>query len=349
MKVLFFTQVGNGGGAEKMTANIASFLNREKNNIKFYAFRRYFKKGLCPVPEGIPIIQFRMIYKWILTVPRLVFLLYKERPDFVFASLQYINWRLIIASKVVGGIKIIVRNENTLALSSMLDKFFMKKVYRYADVIIAQQEEMKEEIVNELQVNPNKVHVLYNPINEDLINSMSKEKSPYLYPEKQIKFVNVSRVSYLKGQDILLKAFAQVHKKIDNSHLYIIGKYEENGFYKELLNLINSEKLNGFVHFVGFDDNPYKWVKNANCFILTSRVEGLPNALIEAMYLRVPVVAATCIPIIERMIDDGINGFCVPVDDVKKTAEAMEHALWLKDVKPSWRPNNKEDYVKLFN
>lgn len=73
--------------------------------------------------------------------------------------------------------------------------------------------------------------------------------------------------------------------------------------------------------------------KNANCFVLPSRVEGLPNSLVDAMFLCRPVVATRCIPMIERMVEEGVNGYTVPVGDIELMADAMIKAINLKPQK----------------
>lgn len=59
------------------------------------------------------------------------------------------------------------------------------------------------------------------------------------------------------------------------------------------------------VFCVGFKNNPYVYMKHADCFVLSSRNEGLPNVMIEALYLGTPVAAYKCIPVIERIVDEG--------------------------------------------
>ena len=102
------------------------------------------------------------------------------------------------------------------------------------------------------------------------------------------------------------------------------------------------------MHLVGFDTNPYKWVKGADCYVLSSRTEGLPNSLIEAMHIGVPVVATRCIPIIERIVADGYNGYLTDVDDIASMEEAMLKAVKLRDFENTYKPATKEDFVGLF-
>lgn len=194
-----------------------------------------------------------------------------------------------------------------------------------------------------------KVITLHNPIDMDSIDVKAKVPSPFIHADNQLKYVWVARFSREKGHDLLIKALHLVRKKNSNAHLYLVGKYDQSGaFYQELISLVDSLHLKDYVHFVGFDSNPYRWVKNGDVYVMPSRLEGLPNSLIEAMYLGKPVVATRCIPVIDRIVEDGYNGYVVPSEDVEAMAEAMMKAPELKNFKMTYRPASKEDVVDLF-
>lgn len=131
----------------------------------------------------------------------------------VFSSLRYLNVRVITASNIVGGIKTVVRNENTLQTLNMLNYYLVKCSYPKADIVVAQQEEMRQEIIAEIKLPADKVVVLHNPLDIETINKkLNNSTNPYPKVEG-IKYVWVGRVSYLKGQDVLIKALSIVHKK----------------------------------------------------------------------------------------------------------------------------------------
>ena len=113
--------------------------------------------------------------------------------------------------------------------------------------------------------------------------------------------------------------------------------------------IVAGANLDNYLHIVGFDPNPYKWIYNCDCFVLPSRLEGLPNALVEAMYLKKPVVATTCIEIIKRMVEDGYNGYLVPSEDTDAMADAMVKALNLKNFTMTYSPSKPEDFIRLFD
>lgn len=146
-----------------------------------------------------------------------------------------------------------------------------------------------------------------------------------------------------------MKAFDMVHKNNCNTHLYLVGKYDWNVvFDKNVKKYVEENGLSDFVHFVGFDNNPYRWMKNANVYVMPSRLEGLPNSLIEAMYFGIPVVATRCIPVIDRIVRDGYNGYIVPSENVEAIATAMLKAPLLKNFEMTYSSATKEDFVNLF-
>lgn len=346
-KVMFFVQPGPGG-AENVAATVSKFLDRKEFEVKFVGIGKKMGRLDLIVSEGDEISLLHIRNLWDFLTLKLVFLLRRERPDYVFCSTMHYNSRLIIASKIVGGIKPIIRNCNTMANLS-IDKYLMCKwTYPYAQTIIAQQEEMAEEITQKIPKAAAKVITLHNPLNTKEIDEKLKAENPY-GDDKTIKFLLVARTVQVKGHDVLLKAFNLVHKKNPNTSLYFVGRKEEQSpFTQSLFEYVNAENLSDCVHFIGFDDNPFKWMKYANCFVLPSRKEGLPNALIQAMYAGAPVVATESIPVIKRIVENGYNGYTVPVDDVQAMANAMEQALLLKDFSLKFSLARAEDFVKLF-
>ena len=89
-------------------------------------------------------------------------------------------------------------------------------------------------------------------------------------------------------------------------------------------------------------------MKYCDCFVLPSRIEGLPNVLIEAMYIGKPVVASVCIPVIDRMVENGYNGYKVQPEQPEQMATAMEKALLLKNFQMTFHLAEPKDFVKLF-
>ena len=287
---------------------------------------------------------------WDFTTLKLLFLFRKLKPDFLFSSVMYLNPRVIIASKLYNKkCGIIIRNCNTIKNLRCELKYLLRKTYVYADKIIAQQEEMASEIVTQIPGTKEIVVTLFNPIDKELIDESCKGPSPYK-DKNIIKIVWPARVSYVKGQDLLIKALHILHRGGRLYHLYFLGRYNSNDkYYQSLVNLTHSYNLDNYVHFVGHQPNPYVWIKNSDCFVLPSRNEGLPNALLEAMYLKVPVVATKCIPVISRIVSVGTDGYLAETENEQSLAECIIQAVSLDIKTNNDFISDSSEFLKLFD
>ena len=300
------------------------------------------------IPEDKRRIFVKVQNIWDFTTIKIARVIAREKPDFLFSSLRYLNPRVLIASKLAGHAKVIVRNDNGLQTARWDNIQLMRWTYPWAEKVIAQREEMRQELIERIALHPDKVVAIHNPFNKEEIDRLAKEPSPY--PNNSaINYLHVGRFFNNKGQDAACKAFRLLHQQIPQAHLYLLGTYEENdAYYRIVKDYVKANGLENCIHFVGHDPNPYKWMKHCHCLVMPSRYEGTPNVLIEAMYLRRPVVATKCIPIIERMVKNGYNGLLVETDDIEDIAAAMAKALKLSDFDMTYQPGNKEDFLTLF-
>ena len=347
-KVLLFTH-SSTGGAERVTVTIAKMLPRDEYDVKFILMDK--SKGSLSnfIPNEYE--QDYLLYPniWCGVTLRLIRLLRKEKPYAVFATSMTLSARVLIAAHIIGGIKTVIRNCNYFCTIRWDEQFICRFTYKYADWIIAQQDEMRDDILCHIKgLRPDRVIVLQNPLDKDTIDRKSNVPSPY--PNDDIiKYLWVARFDKTKGQDVLAKAFVKVAKLNDKAHLFFVGKYDDHDpFFQSVKRVIHEAGVDDRVHYVGFDTNPYRWVKYCDCFVLPSRIEGLPNALIEVQYLGCPAVATTCIPIISRIVTNGVTGYLVPSEDYEAMAESMLKAPALGRIKMEYKSANKEDFIKLF-
>lgn len=346
-KILFFTSPWCGG-AEKMTVTISQYLYKTKYEVVFVVVGKSIEElqDLIPKDSRVILLKVKNIFDFVLL--RMVRIMWKEKPHAVFGSLVYLNVRIILAATILGGIKRIVRNDNNLYYHPLSLRLMMKFIYPLADVIIAQQNEMKAQLDTFLPNCEGKILTLQNPINTNLIDTNIQERSPFT-DNASYRFVWTGRIRYTKGHDILLKAFEIVKDKIPGAQCYVLGKVDEtDDYYKELIHYRDSHNMKECFHFVGFKSNPHSWIFHSDCFVLPSRTEGLPNALIEAMYLLKPVVATTCIPVIERIVTEGVNGYKVKSEDYISMADAMIKAVKLTVKDFSYKGATAEDFRSLF-
>lgn len=349
-KVLCFLQVGVGG-AERMTVLFGKMLNRSKFCVKFYLIRK--GETSCSIADFIP-KDFCYVQLEEMSPIKLIFEINKiirnERPNIVFSSVFYLNSKILIQRFLFPRVKFIIRCENYLYTFSRRQRLVVRLTYNQASKIITQTEEMKDELVN-YRIDADKIFVLHNPVDKNTIEKkLQNAVNPF--PSNGKKHLLASgRFAYQKGFDLLVEAFCLMRKQRNDVDLFIVG--ENGGFAKEeyerVFGLIKKYNLEEDIHCVGFQTNPYIFVKYADAFVLSSRWEGLPNVLIEALYLGTPVASFKCIPIIERIVDDGVNGFLALSNDVGALKKAMEKALDLHRVEFHYYGASDEDVNLLFN
>lgn len=345
-KALFFLP-GGVGGAERMTLTIGSMLPRDEFEVKFVIVGRK-TNVLKIIPEGYEVIRLKIHNKYCAPVARIMAIMMREKPDCAFCSIMYLNIRVLIASKLMG-VRCIVRNDNHLDIVSKRTRWELKWTYPFAYRIIAQQEEMAENLIQGLNLCPQKVVVRHNPLDTVMIDRLAQEPSPYPQ-DGRIKYLWIGNFFRTKGQDILVQAFKLVHDANPKAHLYLIGTTPPNTSFRDsVLNFVEENNLTDNVHFMGFQENPYNFITHCDCYVLPSRMEGLPNSLIEAMYLKRPVVATRCIPIISRMVKDGYNGYTTEVENVGQLAKRMSDALQLTAFDMLYKPGKAESFIELFN
>ena len=224
-------------------------------------------------------------------------------------------------------------------------RFLFKRAYQSADRILAQTPEMKEEIVEYYRVSPEKVDIFINPINEDEINNkINNIQNPF--NKEKINVVAAGRLTYAKAFDVLLDAFALVIKEDNKFVLHIIGR--DDGEKELLLKKQKELNLEKNVNFLGFQSNPYRFFYFSDLFVLSSRREGLPNALLENLYLKKPVISTKCIPFIYTLIEDGENGFLVDVENSKELASKILDFRKLKKLgfTKKYQPTNSNRYFQ---
>jgi glycosyltransferase involved in cell wall biosynthesis len=140
--------------------------------------------------------------------------------------------------------------------------------------------------------------------------------------------VFVGRLEYQKGLDLLLDAFAQLPNK-NNYQLLVLG----NGSMKEqLIDQANRNKIDHLIHFLGFTNNPYKYIAKADFLISSSRFEGFPNVVIESLACGTPVIANNYLGGINEIICDRV-GSVIDINDVKMLSMALQKEYNSEEIK----------------
>lgn len=167
-----------------------------------------------------------------------------------------------------------------------------KKQYKKYDKILAICDTMKDEFVEILGMDKNKVELVYNPINLEIIKKKSENINlKYKNYLNDDYFLQVSRLTQQKQPEHLVDIYYKLKQRGIKEKLYFIGDGEKVELIKQQ---IKKYKLENDVILLGQIENPYPFFKNAKLFVHTAKYEGLPTVLLESLAFGTPVVSYDC-------------------------------------------------------
>jgi glycosyltransferase involved in cell wall biosynthesis len=348
--VCFYTANLNGGGAERVFLNSANFLASYGITVNFVLNN---KKGpyLAYLDNSIKVHELKS------KIPRgsaseLASYLNKYKPDVAISTLSQCNYALILAS-VLSKWKprIIVREANSFLtkrkdlswLRLLYERIKVGLIYRLADTLLVNSEGSKKELSEAGLLRKKKIQILYNPLNIKEIKKQATKNIPKkisTFLEGAPYLIAVGRLEEAKGFDNLLKAFSKL-KNVEYK-LIILGEGDKRS---ELEQLIKNLDLVSHVMLPGYVINPYPVISGADLFVLSSRYEGMPNVLLEALVLDLKIVATDCPNGPKEMLKNGQFGKLVPVDDPESLSDAIEKQLKNRQFSNDLR----SDYIQNFD
>ncbi len=313
--ILFILPDLSQGGAERVITTIINHLDRTVYHPKLILFE---KKGfyLDYLNEDVEVIELNVsrirysIFKIIPIIRRL-------KPEIVFIGWGEISAFISPLIPFFRKTKFIARETNVVSkhVKRKEIKFFYR-FYNNFHRIIAQSDDMKNDLIENIGVDPGKIIKINNPVDFDLIESKLNPQEK-VYPNSFKNVAAVGNLSERKGFDLLLNVFVKLkHEKIK---LHIIGDgadHEKLFQQKADLGLEN-------VEFLGVKENPFSFIQQADLFVLSSRYEGFPNVLLEAGACGTYVLANDCPGGIHEIIEQGINGEIADINDAKIFADRI--------------------------
>ncbi|WP_158267115.1 glycosyltransferase [Chitinophaga niastensis] len=348
-KIVFILPSLKGGGAEKVVMNIINSLNVELFDIVMIVICSS-NDYLELVTQKVKLIQLnkpntRSGSKEIYNV------LKEIQPDIVFTSLNHISiitilMRKISRSRFVSVVRLPTLPSNKLGagFKGRIERFMNRHILCHAHYVIAQTEQMKSEAEIHYNIPAEKVKHIPNIINNKQVETLSQELIN-VFDNTRYNLVAAGTLYSMKGFDVLIKAMDRVVKVIPKARLHILGKENtEPGYGKKLHDLVEQYGLADHILFHGFKSNPYPYFREGDVFVLPSRKEGFPNVVLEALLLGTPVVATSCVDF-TGVIDPGVNGFIVPVEDEHALASAIIKA---KDLQGKRLAAQNFDYSSFF-
>ena len=253
----------------------------------------------------------------------------KEKPDVLISSL--LNIPAILARALSVTHAPIILTERSLfssisqTASSLTEKISFavsRYLYNRADRLVAVSRASADDLVRAGIVASEKVQVIYNPVVSSGLKTLMKVQPDHVWLKEKHKpvILSVGRLAPEKNYDILLAAIS----KIPEVRLIILGEGPERGMLEQL-----SYSLGIFdrVSMPGFVQNPFAFMARSDVFVLCSKYEGLPGALIQAMACGVTPIATNSPGGIAEILGDELRDNLVSTNDVVKLAEAIRKAL----------------------
>jgi glycosyltransferase involved in cell wall biosynthesis len=350
MPKITFLASCSAGGAERMTVLFAKILHNYGYQCSIVMIKWGKNSVLLPelIPPHIPSRLIDLSFLGKFANIRIALYMRMEHSDIIFCS-QPGNTKRLLKLKHLGLIrqKIVFRdylmphNQISQPGDNGVD------IFCKADAIIAQTEEMKQEMITYYHLQPSLITVINNPLDKELIQESIQEEFPF--DHSYTNYVAINRVEPQKDMETLLQAFSIVIKERSKSRLYICG-IEKQDYKKKLVAFANELQIQDRVFFEGPQANPFKYLYYADVFCLSSLYEGLPNGMLEAMYLGKPIVITRSIPFISQVIEEGKHGYTVEISNPEAFAEAMKKAAMLKITEKFVDICKSEDkIINLFN
>jgi glycosyltransferase involved in cell wall biosynthesis len=283
----------------------------------------------------------------------------ERQPDALLSDKDRVNRVAILAGAMSGApTRIIVRTGTTVSMDLRsrrpLDRFLtwssMRYLYRRADTIILPSGAAAEDFLKVTKLHPAKVIAIPSPIaTPDLYNQAAEPvEDPWLSEKAVPIIVGIGELSGRKDFDTLVRAFAEV-RKTRGARLVIYGEGRRR---PSLEALVKEMGLSEDVQLPGFCENPYPALARADLYVHSSRQEGAPVALMEAIALGVPSVSTDCPSGPAEILQGGKYGRLVAVGDVGAMAHAMLDYLETppdrQQVKRASRPFSLEESTSAY-
>lgn len=312
IKHLFFIGTLSNGGAERVVSILSGEMAEQGMNVEiltyydmpvFYSVHPNVKITCVEKETGTKgkVQNFFWVRKY-----------FKKHANVLISFLAPFNI-YALACNLGTGIPIIVadRNDPTKVPSNVLMRKVRDFLYRFADGIVVQTKKNQSYFSKQVQ---KKSEVIYNPINLG-----DKAGSALAETRKEKRIVSMGRLMPQKNQKMLLDAFQGVLKQYPDYQLIIYG---EGPVREELESYAKDIGISGNVSLPGNISAVHELIKTAEMFVLSSNYEGMPNALIEAMCLGLPVISTEVSGAVD-LITDHENGILTEINNREKLETAM--------------------------
>ena len=318
--ILFILPDLNQGGAERVITTLCNELDRTKFCPKLVLFKKegYYLNHLKDDVEIIELNISRIRYSIFKIIP----LINKLKPNIVFTGWGEISAFLSPLIPFFSKTKFVTRETNVVSKHvTRKEILFFYRFYNNFHQIIAQSDDMKNDLIDNFKIHSSKIIKINNPVDFEMINRLKEENIEQDNHTGYKNIVSIGNLSQRKGFDLLLNVFSYLKNEPIKLTIFGDGRYKE-----ELLVQKNDLQLDN-VSFFGKVNNPFPFVKQADLFILSSRYEGFPNVLLEAGACGTYSLANNAPGGINEIIQEGVNGEIYDINDAEGFASRIKQVL----------------------
>lgn len=321
------------GGAEKVVTHIINKIPRHRYIVKL-ALCKEEGELLHFLKQRVEIINMNTRIRY--SIINIFRLLKKEKPDIIFTSIGELNSIIALIIPFFRKVKFVARETNIVSfhVNNFFLKILYKRFYNLYDKIIAQSEDMYKDLLL-YNIDEYKIYIINNFINKNNLAQINElEINPF--DKNFFNVITVGRFSYQKGYDTLLKYLKNFQDK--SFKFYFIGYGDDE---EKLISFVNQCNLQENIFFLGKKLYPIDYINRCDLFILSSRYEGFPNVILEALSIGIPVLSSNCLGGINEIIIEGFNGYIYDLSN--------PNDLYDKLVKCKFHNFNRENIIEDVN
>ena len=297
-KILFFLwSFSLGGGAEKILSTIVNNLDREKYDIDIIEIE-HFDKGYEPVNDNIKILKSWQDYRQSKIKRAILWRIRKFFPNLVRKIMVKEKYDIEISFTIINPPFEFSRDDSVKKIAwihGSIEDFMNdsqkrnnhRKHLEVVDKIISVSEKTKESIISVYPEYEDKVLTIYNGYDFDSILEKSNEWTDINIEKNSICVIG--RIENLKGSLEVYETIKKLHKNLNKKyHLYFLGAGELENHIKEL---VQKDNLQDYIHFLGYQKNPYNLIKKMDLMFSMSKQEGFSGAIVEGLALGIPFIS----------------------------------------------------------
>jgi len=328
MKITLVISTLNPGGAERVMTTLANAWAEKQAEVIFVTFKEPGYQSFYPLHPRVTLCnlnllpqgQESLLSKLGNRVKRLFALrrtIKQQKPELVISFMDTVNITTLLAT--IGlGIPVIIseRIDPRYFQIGFFNKLLRKITYPFAKHIVVQTGQILNYFPSTLHP---RISIIPNPVS---IPPKATDQNRIDFEKKQI--IAVGRLLKQKGFDLLLQAFSKINLKFPDWKLVIWGEGNDRSALETLSNQL---KLSTQVSFPGVTDDIYSELSQSSLFVLSSRFEGFPNALCEAMAIGLPVIAFDCGSGPSDIVRHQIDGLLIPADNIEALSKTMKQLM----------------------